>query len=109
MVAFAETEAWWDSIGYFYGWEGLSPAIYADYNYYREVVAAAATDIDEDNIADVEDNAPARYNPDQSDIDSDGIGDVADICPSDPYNSCDPRWFSGSFNWFRWRHSYHTQ
>ena len=48
------------------------------------------TDIDEDNIADVEDNAPTRYNPDQSDIDSDGIGDVADICPSDPLDECNP-------------------
>ncbi len=92
LEAFAESEEWWDSIGRsdFYNWQGLSQATDAEYDFTREIVAAAAYDIDDDNIADVEDNAPTRYNPDQSDIDSDGIGDVADVCPSDPLDECNP-------------------
>ncbi|MFC2026262.1 hypothetical protein ACFLUC_03605 [Chloroflexota bacterium] len=90
MFAFAGTPEWGDSIGSndFYRWQGISPATDAEYDFTREIVAAVAFDIDGDNIADVEDNAPTRYNPDQSDIDSDSIGDVADICPSDPLDEC---------------------
>jgi len=90
MAAFADSGEWWDSIGRsdFYGWQGISPASDADYDFTREIVAAVAFDIDDDNIADVEDNAPTRYNPDQSDIDSDNIGDVADLCPADATNTC---------------------
>ncbi|MBT4604374.1 hypothetical protein HOC01_01925 [archaeon] len=35
-------------------------------------------DTDGDGVADVDDNCPDTYNPDQSDIDGDGFGDVCD-------------------------------
>ncbi|MEW6062998.1 MAG: PKD domain-containing protein [Nanoarchaeota archaeon] len=35
-------------------------------------------DSDNDGIADIYDNCPNNFNPDQSDLDSDGIGDVCD-------------------------------
>ena len=53
-------------------------------------IAIADIDTDGDGVADIVDNAPNVFNPDQSDIDGDGVGDVADSCPSDPTNTCDP-------------------
>jgi uncharacterized repeat protein (TIGR01451 family) len=38
-------------------------------------------DADGDGVADVDDNCPITYNPDQADADSDGWGDVCDNCP----------------------------
>jgi len=46
-------------------------------------------DFDGDGIADMDDNAPNDFNPDQSDLDGDGIGDVADICPNDAQDLCE--------------------
>lgn len=42
LVAFAETDAWKESIGSddFYGWSGLSPALDADYDFVRSMVEA---------------------------------------------------------------------
>jgi phosphonate transport system substrate-binding protein len=42
LVAFAETDAWMESIGSedFYGWSGLSPAVDADYDFVRSMVEA---------------------------------------------------------------------
>ncbi len=43
LAAFAETGDWWNSIGSgdSYGWEGITPAIDADYGFAREMVAVA--------------------------------------------------------------------
>jgi hypothetical protein len=38
-------------------------------------------DLDQDNIAYPCDNAPDVFNPSQSDVDADDIGDVEDLCP----------------------------
>ena len=41
-----------------------------------------APDSDADGVADVVDNCPMVYNPDQADADQDGRGDVCDNCPT---------------------------
>ena len=41
-------------------------------------VPEAATDTDGDGVIDIRDNCPQKYNPDQSDVDEDGLGDVCD-------------------------------
>jgi len=43
LVAFAETDAWGESIGNqdFYNWTGISPATDAEYDFIRQMVAAA--------------------------------------------------------------------
>ncbi|MBU1317849.1 MAG: M28 family peptidase [candidate division Zixibacteria bacterium] len=56
-------------------------------------------DADGDGIADLVDNCPTTYNPDQNDADEDGSGDVCDDCtdtdgdgygdPGYPANTCD--------------------
>ncbi|MDX8412416.1 MAG: PKD domain-containing protein [Mariprofundaceae bacterium] len=38
-------------------------------------------DADSDGIADVADNCPTVYNPEQTDADADGVGDACDNCP----------------------------
>jgi phosphonate transport system substrate-binding protein len=42
MVAFAETEAWGESIGHqdFYNWTGIAPATDADFDFVRLMVTA---------------------------------------------------------------------
>ena len=42
-------------------------------------VTVTPSDIDEDGIADGDDNCPLVYNPDQLDTDEDGLGDVCEI------------------------------
>jgi|GEM_PF-2306533 len=44
---------------------------------------ACASDIDNDCIADVDDNCPETPNADQADGDSDGVGDLCDNCVDD--------------------------
>lgn len=39
------------------------------------------SDIDNDGVADNQDNCPANYNPGQEDNDDDGVGNVCDNCP----------------------------
>lgn len=48
LSAFAETEAWGQSIGSedFYGWSGLEPATDADYDFVRKLVAESGTTIE---------------------------------------------------------------
>lgn len=46
-------------------------------------------DIDQDNVADCNDNCINIYNPSQQDIDYDSWGDMCDLCPSDVLNRCD--------------------
>ncbi len=46
------------------------------------------TDMDEDSISDMLDNARFVFNPDQRDVDSDGTADVLDPCPADNTNTC---------------------
>ena len=43
-------------------------------------------DLDNDGVADVRDNCPARSNPQQEDSDGDLIGDICDSCPFTPNN-----------------------
>ena len=47
LVAFAETEGWWESIGRpdFYNWTGLAPASSEDYDSTREIVKAAGINL----------------------------------------------------------------
>lgn len=47
----------------------------------RQVTAKFRPDYDYDQIADIADNCPLVYNPDQSNIDADSAGDLCDICP----------------------------
>ena len=42
--------------------------------------ANSDTDIDNDGVADFEDNCPNKANPDQADFDHDGLGDLCDNC-----------------------------
>lgn len=48
LVAFAETDAWMESIGSedFYGWSGVEPATDADYDFVRLMVAESGTTIE---------------------------------------------------------------
>jgi phosphonate transport system substrate-binding protein len=48
LTAFAETEAWGQSIGSedFYGWSGIDPATDADYDFVRLLVAESGTTIE---------------------------------------------------------------
>ena len=46
-------------------------------------------DIDDDGVADADDNCPTVSNASQSDSDNDGTGDVCDGCPNDP-NKIEP-------------------
>ncbi|MGB8983787.1 MAG: phosphate/phosphite/phosphonate ABC transporter substrate-binding protein [Anaerolineales bacterium] len=48
LAAFAETEAWGQSIGAedFYGWSGIDPAVDADYDFVRKLVAESGTTIE---------------------------------------------------------------
>lgn len=48
LTAFAETEAWGQSIGSedFYGWSGLEPASDADYDFVRKLVVESGTTIE---------------------------------------------------------------
>jgi len=50
--------------------------------------ASGATDGDGDGVADVADNCPTDFNPNQADKDGDGIGDGCDVCPEDASNEC---------------------
>jgi len=45
-------------------------------------------DIDGDEIGDICDNCPSDSNPDQADYDDDGIGDVCDPCPNLAGDEC---------------------
>jgi hypothetical protein len=45
------------------------------------LVHGGSPDLDNDETADVIDNCPGLYNPDQVDADGDGIGDICDNCP----------------------------
>ncbi|HKY83737.1 MAG TPA: phosphate/phosphite/phosphonate ABC transporter substrate-binding protein [Anaerolineales bacterium] len=49
LVAYAATEGWGESIGSqdFYNWTGLSPATDAEYDFIREMVAAAGFDLED--------------------------------------------------------------
>ncbi|HMP97404.1 MAG TPA: thrombospondin type 3 repeat-containing protein [Kiritimatiellia bacterium] len=47
-------------------------------------IATNRIDFDCDGVADVIDNCPFVFNPDQLDFDNDGVGDVCDNCPSIP-------------------------
>ncbi|MCH1418326.1 MAG: thrombospondin type 3 repeat-containing protein, partial [Flavobacteriaceae bacterium] len=55
--------------------------------------ALPTDDTDGDGVADVLDNSPVNYNPDQTDTDGDGIGDASDDADHDgvwdPYDTCD--------------------
>jgi phosphonate transport system substrate-binding protein len=48
LGAFAQTEAWGESIGNedFYGWSGIEPASDADYDFVRKMVANAGVTIE---------------------------------------------------------------
>jgi ABC-type phosphate/phosphonate transport system substrate-binding protein len=48
LAAFAETEAWGQSIGSedFYGWSGIEAASDADYDFVRKLVAESGTTIE---------------------------------------------------------------
>jgi hypothetical protein len=66
------------------------------------VFAGAPLDTDGDGVADVRDNCPAAYNPDQVNSDGDSHGDACDNCPTvysddqtdsdsdGPGDACDP-------------------
>ncbi len=49
LVAFAETDAWAESIGSqdFYNWTGLEPATDAEYDFIRQMVAATGFSIED--------------------------------------------------------------
>jgi hypothetical protein len=44
-------------------------------------MALSPMDSDGDGIADLTDNCPTDYNPNQADADKDSVGDVCDVCP----------------------------
>ena len=46
----------------------------------RIIFARSASDLDEDGIANANDNCPQVSNPDQADADGDGLGDACDPC-----------------------------
>jgi phosphonate transport system substrate-binding protein len=48
LVAFSQTDAWNQSIGNndFYGWTGLSPATDQEYDFVRQMVAAAGVTLE---------------------------------------------------------------
>jgi hypothetical protein len=54
--------------------------------------ALPTDDNDGDGVADVVDNSPVNYNPDQTDTDGDGVGDASDDADHDgvwdPYDTC---------------------
>jgi parallel beta-helix repeat protein len=65
---------------------GNNPAenyAYAVVNHTSEYSLGAYLDSDGDGVADVSDNCPADYNPDQKDSDGDGIGDACDLTCGD--------------------------
>ena len=47
------------------------------------------SDMDGDDVDDLQDNCPLVYNPDQLDADGDGIGDPCDACPADSVHDAD--------------------
>ncbi|MHC4782722.1 MAG: thrombospondin type 3 repeat-containing protein, partial [Planctomycetota bacterium] len=73
----------------FYGGNGTgtsSPAHTAQVDYFFNTASPILDedplpDSDLDGIADILDNCPGTYNPDQNDIDVDGFGDLCDYCP----------------------------
>lgn len=54
----------------------------------RQVTAKFRPDYDYDQIADIADNCPLVYNPDQSNIDADSAGDLCDSCPGGFPDTC---------------------
>jgi hypothetical protein len=78
-----------------YGYDGihLTPAghqIYYEYAYSRlTALLAEIRDQDGDGVADITDNCPVNYNPNQEDADIDGLGDICDLCPNDFDNDID--------------------
>lgn len=48
------------------------------------LVRGGSPDLDNDDVADVSDNCPGVYNPDQLDTDGDGVGDACDNCSATP-------------------------
>uniref|UniRef100_UPI004057104C thrombospondin type 3 repeat-containing protein n=1 Tax=Candidatus Electronema sp. TaxID=2698783 RepID=UPI004057104C len=51
---------------------------YKDYGYGSKASVMTFADADKDHIADLQDNCPSVYNPDQQDTDGDGTGDLCD-------------------------------
>jgi hypothetical protein len=53
-----------------------------DVNQFLTVREGQYGDVDGDGIADINDNCPDQFNPEQIDSDTDGVGDVCDNCPA---------------------------
>ena len=47
LLAFKETDAWYESIGDFYSWDDMRPATDADYDVVREIIEGAGYSMDD--------------------------------------------------------------